>query len=656
MRQSACGRIIVGIEGVEYYPLLRHCGIGRSLMRFGRYEVISDIGKGAMGVVYKCRDPQIGRTVAIKTVSLLHSQGFDESELRDRLLKEARAAGVLSHPHIVTIYDVGEEEDSIYIVMEYLEGEALSQLIEADQARSFGEVTAVADQVGGALDYAHRQGIIHRDVKPANIMRLADGRFKLMDFGIARFFESSITQKGLLVGSPVYMSPEQIEDAELTGQADIYALGAVVFEMLTGRRPFSGKNINALMLAKFKNRRPTLAELDPNLPAALEYFFDRAMAVDLSRRFSSAAEFSNELKAALFSRGLPFKFGEGVVPARTTQTARPEPVKAKSRPSDPRMAETVVVSGFESARQEAEEIEEAGELDKPPEAEPEASTQRFGLTTSVIKAYTSGPSRESTKSRSIQSEEESDTGIIRRDVEQELIGRHVKPRPELRELDRQSLLKEIEGLRRRLAESPDDIEAIISLGRLYNKAGRFSEAVVHFRRALKIDYERTEALDAIAEIYEELNLHERALDTWELSEWISNRKVGRLAKENYFVLGKRLEQERLLRGAIEVWEETAVLEPANVEVWRILASYYLKLKDFRKAIWAHRELASHQSGDVVVLRNLAACYQNCGMYADALKYWRKSLEIEGEGPGAKRARQNVESLERYLGSQRRGPS
>jgi serine/threonine protein kinase len=483
-------------------------------MRFGRYEVISDVGKGAMGVVYKCRDPQIGRTVAVKTVSLLQSQGFEEGELRDRLLKEARAAGVLSHPHIVTIYDVGAEEDSIYVVMEYLEGTPLSGLIEDGDSKDFKEVLAVAEQVGGALDYAHSQGIIHRDVKPANIMRLADGRFKLMDFGIAWFFDASITQKGTLVGSPVYMSPEQIEDAELTGQADIYALGAVVFEMLTARRPFGGKNINALMLAKFENRRPTLAEIDPRLPATLEYFFDRAMAVDLKRRFAAADEFNRELKAALYSRGWHYRpaiSGGGVA-----RPQREEPSRPAAHAGDPRLAETMMMEDDGLAELAAEAAEDS----RPPDVEPEASTQQFGLTTSVIKAYTSGPSRARRKPAP-GADEESDTGVIRRDVEEELVGHRVKSTKAPPKLDYKDISAQIDKLHVRLADNPEDLEAIVALGRLYRRAGRFSEAIVHFRRALKVDYERTDVLDGIAEIYEDLNMQSRALETWELSEWIA---------------------------------------------------------------------------------------------------------------------------------------
>lgn len=618
-------------------------------MRFGRYEVISDIGKGAMGVVYKCRDPQIGRTVAIKTVSVHQPAGFEEGELRDRLLKEARAAGILSHPNIVTIYDVGEEEDSIYIVMEYLEGTPLSDLITQSGAASFDKVLALAEQVGNALDYAHGQGIIHRDVKPANIMRLADGRMTLMDFGIAWALDTSVTQKGVLIGSPVYMSPEQIEDAELSGRSDLYALGAVVFEMLTGRRPFRGNNINALILAKFENRRPTLAELNPRLPATLEHFFDKAMAVDPARRFPTAQDFARELKTAFYSRSMPFTL---ITKPMTDTPATPkEPAlseKDLAGEQDARIAETVVMDDLDLDAASGEVLKSGETQPEPPPAEPEDSTQRFGITTSMIKAYTSGVSKNGKKSAGNADREGTDTGIIRKDVEKELAGRAIKSESIPRETDIKRVEVKISKLQKRLAEHSGEIDTIVSLGRAYRNAGRFSEAIVQFRRALKLDYERTDALDLIADIYNELGMKERAYGTWSLSEWLNERKVGRLARENYFKLGKRLEQERLLRGAIDVWEEIAVLEPRNAEVWRTLAHYYLKLQDYQKAVRAYSNLIAIEPGDVKAVRNLAACYQNSGKYSDALKQWRYSLELEADGSGAKKARQNIQALEKYL--------
>ncbi|HUX08596.1 MAG TPA: serine/threonine-protein kinase [Acidobacteriota bacterium] len=621
-------------------------------MRFGRYEVKSDIGKGAMGVVYKCRDPQIGRTVAIKTVSLHQSAtGFDEGELRDRLLKEARAAGILSHPNIVTIYDVGEEEDSIYIVMEYLEGTPLSDILLQSGAVSFDTVLAMAEQVGSALDYAHGQGIVHRDVKPANIMQLADGRMKLMDFGIAWVFDTSATQKGVLVGSPAYMSPEQIDDAELTGRSDLYALGAVVFEMLTGKRPFSGKNINALILAKFENSRPALAELNPRLPAALEFFFDKALAVDPARRFRTAGELVRELKTAFYSRSMPFTVvtrppAGGPAPPRGQAAS----VKPPTDEQDAHLAETIVFGDAElngAAREKPDDVE----IDtKPPPAEPDDSTQRFGITTSVIKAYTSGVSKQGREGDKPAGREDTDTGIIRKDVEQELAGKASREGAIPREADLKRLVQQIDKLHKRLVGHPGEIDTIVALGRAYREAGRFSEAIVQFRRALKLDYERTDALDLIADIYNKLGMKERAYSTWSMSEWLNERKVGRLAKENHFKLGKRLERERLLRGAIEVWEETAVLEPRNAEVWRTLAHYYLKLQDYQKAIRAHRELLKIEPSDTKAVRNLAVCYQNSGEYAQALEQWRKSLETDAEGSGARKARKNIQALEKYLRS------
>ena len=610
-------------------------------MNFGRYEVIDRIGKGAMGVVYRCLDPQIGRTVAIKTLALHPSSGFEESELRERLTKEARAAGILSHPHIVTIFDVGEDEDSVFIVMEYLEGTPLSDALKAEGAAfSIEDVLLLVDQIGGALDYAHSEGIVHRDVKPANIMRLSNNRMKLMDFGIASVFEAGAVQTGSLIGSPVYMAPEQIDGAELDGRADVYALGAVVFEMLTGKRPFRGGNVNALILAKFENRRRPLSQLNPKLPAALEQFFDRAMSPMVDARFASAEELSRQLRTCLFSHPGGFSPAPG---GYASETPHPSPGMAPLE-DDPSLAETVMMDDLPF---DQDAVDGIGVSDA------EDTTNQAGISTSAIRAYTTstGPGAAVRGEATDKPDEPSDTGVIRRNVEKELgeLAESEEEALDSKKLAATGLREQLEDIRTRLEKNASDVDAIIALGSLYQRAGRYSEAIVQYRRALRFEYERTDALDGIASIYQHLNMEARAYRTWGLSESLRKRRVGRLAQSEFFELGLQLEQERLLRGAIEVWEELAVLEPSNVDVWHRLAHYYLKMRDFARAVKAHRILVGLNPKDAVSQRNLAACLQNEGHYREALQEWRRSMKIDSQSAGARKARKQIEALQRYLG-------
>ncbi len=216
--------------------------------RLGRYEIVRKLGEGAMGVVYEGRDPKLGRRVAIKTARReLMSSGAMTEELMQRFLREAQAAGALNHPNIVTIYDVGEEGDVSYIAMEYLEGSDLRDVIADRRCLSVEEVVNLGAVIAEALSAAHAQGIVHRDVKPANIFVQTDGRVKITDFGIARVIDSTLTQEGTLIGTPHYMSPEQFMGQRVDGRSDLFSLGVILYELLTGEKPFSGEAISTVM-------------------------------------------------------------------------------------------------------------------------------------------------------------------------------------------------------------------------------------------------------------------------------------------------------------------------------------------------------------------------------------------------------------------------
>jgi eukaryotic-like serine/threonine-protein kinase len=265
--------------------------------KFGRFRVIDELGRGAMGVVYRAEDSALGRTVAIKTVALTGSS-VERDTHEARFLQEAKAAGSLSHPAIITIYDVGREGDTAFIAMELLEGQDLRDLI-GNVSLTPSQSVAIAASVAEALAFAHERGIVHRDIKPGNIMVLADRRVKIMDFGIAHMHEPSVkTQTGVLLGSPQYMSPEQIVGQSIDHRADIFSLGLVLYEMLTGSRPFQGEDIPDLMFKVANMPATPPSHVAPDLPPVIDYIIARALKKKAEERYATASEFAKDLRAA----------------------------------------------------------------------------------------------------------------------------------------------------------------------------------------------------------------------------------------------------------------------------------------------------------------------------------------------------------------------
>ena len=227
------------------------------LKQLGRYQVSDVVGKGAMGMVYKGIDPAINRNVALKTIRLdFVNDPAELEELKERLFREAQAAGMLSHPNIVTIYDVGTEQNLQYIAMEYLEGQTLEEMIRRKVKFNYRIIAQIITQVCHALTYAHNQGIVHRDIKPANIMVRSDYTVKVMDFGIARLDSSSMTRTGIAMGTPNYISPEQLQGRPVDSRTDIFSLGVMMYEMLVYRRPFSGRKPDLADIQHCQQRTP----------------------------------------------------------------------------------------------------------------------------------------------------------------------------------------------------------------------------------------------------------------------------------------------------------------------------------------------------------------------------------------------------------------
>ncbi len=264
----------------------------------GRYQIVAQLGRGAMGTVYRALDPAIERTVAIKT---LNPDLPDENmkEVKERFLREAKSAGRLNHPNVVTVYDVGETSTGVaYIAMEYLEGKSLRQVLDTEAPPSVQAVVDIVAQIADALDYAQRYGIVHRDIKPANIMLSPSGLAKLTDFGVAYMPSSSMTQTGTVLGSPKYLSPEQVLGMPVDGRADIFALGTVLFEMLTGKTPFEKPEITvfSLMQAICTNQAPRITEIRRDLPVAFDTILNRALGKRPEERYQRASEFAADLR------------------------------------------------------------------------------------------------------------------------------------------------------------------------------------------------------------------------------------------------------------------------------------------------------------------------------------------------------------------------
>jgi eukaryotic-like serine/threonine-protein kinase len=264
---------------------------------FGRYQVIEPLGMGAMGTVYKGKDPSIDRLVALKTIRLdAIADPSEINELKERLLREAKAAGNLSHPNIVTIYDFGLQGNLQYIAMEYIEGYTLESVLKRNLHLNYRIIASTIIQVCSALEYAHKMGIIHRDIKPANIMVMEDFRVKVMDFGIAHFKSSSMTQTGIAMGTPNYISPEQLKGKEVTPSSDIFSLGVVLYELLTHTKPFVGENISALVYKITNENPPPPSTLDPKVPPLFDLVLRKSLAKDPAERYRSAKEMAGALE------------------------------------------------------------------------------------------------------------------------------------------------------------------------------------------------------------------------------------------------------------------------------------------------------------------------------------------------------------------------
>lgn len=267
--------------------------------RIGPYRIIDELGRGAMGVVYLAEDPAIGRRVAIKVVRLDQFSSADEqAQLRLRLMREASAAGKLNHPGIVTVYQLGEHEDVVYVAMELVEGRSLDEILASGAVFGTGVIFSILRQVAAALDHAHSLGIVHRDIKPANVLVRSDGGVKISDFGIAKIASQKFTQSGMVLGTPAYMAPEQIMAAQIDGRADQFSLAVMAFLMLSGQPPFRAESSAGLLIQIVQTAPPPLHQLASRYPPAASAVLERALAKKPEDRYGTCSEFVDALASA----------------------------------------------------------------------------------------------------------------------------------------------------------------------------------------------------------------------------------------------------------------------------------------------------------------------------------------------------------------------
>lgn len=340
--------------------------MGAEPKAIGRFEIEGVLGRGAMGVVYLARDPVIGRKVALKTLVL--PEGAEEAEeFRIRFLREAQAAGILNHPGIVTVYDAGVDEATglSYIAMEYVEGRSLRDLMRQGYPFSYSDIARIGAALAVALDYAHAKGVVHRDIKPANILLTDQGAVKITDFGVARLSTSSLTTTGQFIGTPNYMSPEQVTGSPVDGRSDLFSLGVVLFELLTGKRPFAGESVTEVSYKIVHEPAPVPSQLRPGLPPAFNPIVLKLLEKKPEHRYGRGLEVAKALEA--LRRVLA---GTGEIPV-------PRVVEATSAGN---ASQAVVVKPEMAATATKATVLAEGEA-KPAAGEPEPSIWRLPIAT-----------------------------------------------------------------------------------------------------------------------------------------------------------------------------------------------------------------------------------------------------------------------------------
>ena len=313
-------------------------------MQIGRYRILDELGRGATGVVYRAQDPAIGRIIAIKTIRLTDiSDEAERERLRERLFREAQSAGILSHPNIVTIYDIAEENGLAYIFMECVDGPSLEKVMNNQQPLDQKMIYSILGQTATALDYAHKKGIVHRDVKPANILIHEGVTAKIADFGVAKILSQQMTHAGVMMGTPNYMSPEQVQGHAVDGRADQFSLAVVAYEVLTGEKPFVADQLPALLFRIVREDPVPPQRLNPTLTPQVEVVLRKALAKNAPERYLTCTEFTEHLRAACDLnpqwRALPRSVAQSLPTIGVGATSAPDVAGAATSPKPTRIAD-----------------------------------------------------------------------------------------------------------------------------------------------------------------------------------------------------------------------------------------------------------------------------------------------------------------------------
>jgi serine/threonine-protein kinase len=305
----------------------------------GRYEIVEELGRGAMGSVFKAKDPAVGRIVALKTIHTTALEGAQSEEYRTRFYREARASGVLAHPGIVPVFDVGEDQGAPFLVMEFVEGRTLAEAIKKGERFTLDRVCEIGQQIAEALGYAHRQGVIHRDIKPANILMTSkevygSERPRITDFGIAKLASSDITTTGQLLGTPSFMPPEQFTGSPIDGRADLFSVGVILYSLATGEQPFPGETMTAVSYKVVYTEPVPPAKLNPAIPGRIEAVILKCLAKSPADRYQTGEELAQDLAAVRMSAVTSAMQSSPLMPSAmgSDATLGPNAVSASLRP------------------------------------------------------------------------------------------------------------------------------------------------------------------------------------------------------------------------------------------------------------------------------------------------------------------------------------